>query len=59
MPTTNSAYGTGKENQIFNENSHLKPISTYAKHKVIVEKIIKNNNAISLRLATVFGMYQE
>ena len=38
MPTTNSAYGTGKENQIFNENSHLKPISTYAKHKVIVEK---------------------
>ena len=57
MPTTNSAYGTGKENQIFNENSHLKPISTYAKHKVIVEKkLLKNNNAISLRLATVFGM---
>ena len=57
MPTTNSAYGTGKENQIFNENSHLKPISTYAKHKVIVEKqLLKNINAISLRLATVFGM---
>jgi nucleoside-diphosphate-sugar epimerase len=57
MPTTNSAYGHGKENEIFDEKSKLKPISLYAKHKVIVEKELMNlNNAISLRLATVFGM---
>ncbi len=57
MPTTNSAYGTGKKGQVFDENSELKPISTYAKHKVEVEEsLMKKNNFISLRLATVFGM---
>ncbi len=57
MPTTNSAYGHGKENQIFDEKSKLKPISLYAKHKVIVEEELMNlDNAVSLRLATVFGM---
>ena len=57
MPTTNSAYGSGRLNEIFNENSKLNPISTYAKHKVLVEKhLMKKENIISLRLATVFGM---
>lgn len=57
MPTTNSAYGKGEKNQIFDENSKLKPISLYAKHKVEVEKkLTETNNFISLRLATVFGM---
>jgi nucleoside-diphosphate-sugar epimerase len=57
MPTTNSAYGKGKDGQIFTEKSILKPISLYAKHKVLVEeKLMKRKNSISLRLATVFGM---
>ena len=57
MPTTNSAYGRGKEKEIFDENSKLNPISLYAQHKVAVEKELSNlNNFISLRLATVFGM---
>ena len=57
MPTTNSAYGKGKINEVFDEKSKLKPISQYANHKLIVEKqLMKNENAISLRLATVFGM---
>jgi len=56
MPTTNSAYGTSK-GKVCNEDSELNPISTYAKHKVIVEKeLMKKKNWISFRLATVFGM---
>jgi nucleoside-diphosphate-sugar epimerase len=56
MPTTNSAYGKGESNEVFDENSELNPISIYAKHKVVVEENLQNlNNFISLRLATVFG----
>lgn len=57
MPTTNSAYGTGDENNFCTEESPLRPISSYAKEKVKVEKILmERENAISYRLATVFGM---
>jgi nucleoside-diphosphate-sugar epimerase len=57
MPTTNSAYGTTEPGTITTENSELKPISTYAQHKVKVEKeLMKRGNATSFRLATVFGM---
>jgi len=57
MPTTNSAYGTGDENNFCTEESPLNPISTYAKEKVKVEKeLMQRENAISFRLATVFGM---
>jgi len=57
MPTTNSAYGTGDENNQCNEDSPLKPISQYAIEKVEVEKeLMSRENAISFRLATVFGM---
>lgn len=57
MPTTNSAYGSGDENNFCDEDSPLKPLSLYAKQKVELEKeLIKKNNFISLRLATVFGM---
>jgi len=56
MPTTNSAYGKGDENNFCDENSILNPISTYAKTKVEVEKILmEHENSISFRLATVFG----
>ena len=57
MPTTNSAYGKGDVNNFCDENSKLNPLSTYAKHKVEVEKeLLQRKNVISFRLATVFGM---
>ncbi len=57
MPTTNSAYGSGDENNFCTEESPLRPMSLYAKEKVKVEeKLLHHTNAISFRLATVFGM---
>ena len=57
MPTTNSAYGTGDQNNFCTEDSPLNPISLYAKEKVGIEKeLMQRENAISFRLATVFGM---
>jgi nucleoside-diphosphate-sugar epimerase len=57
MPTTNSAYGSGDENNYCTEDSPLKPISKYAIDKVAVEKeLMEHRSAISFRLATVFGM---
>ncbi|WP_089729180.1 NAD-dependent epimerase/dehydratase family protein [Candidatus Thiosymbion oneisti] len=57
MPTTNSAYGTGDENNYCNEESPLRPLSQYAIEKVEIEKqLMDHPNAISFRLATVFGM---
>jgi nucleoside-diphosphate-sugar epimerase len=54
MPTTNSAYGTG---DLCTEESPLNPLSSYARDKVEVEKVLmQHENAISFRLATVFGM---
>lgn len=57
MPTTNSAYGSGDEGNFCSETSPLNPISKYAIDKVAVEKeLMQHPNAISFRLATVFGM---
>lgn len=57
MPTTNSAYGTGNKDNYCDETSPLNPISQYAQEKVEVEQqLMTHQNAISLRLATVFGM---
>lgn len=57
MPTTNSAYGSGDENNFCTEESPLNPISEYAIEKVKVEESLMNHaNVISYRLATVFGM---
>ena len=57
MPTTNSAYGTGDKDNYCNEESPLRPISQYAIEKVGIEKeLMQHPNAISFRLATVFGM---
>ena len=57
MPTTNSAYGFGDKNNYCNEESKLNPISQYAIDKVNIEKeLMQRENAISFRLATVFGM---
>jgi len=57
MPTTNSAYGTGDKDNYCSEESPLRPISQYAIEKVEIEKeLMQHPNAISFRLATVFGM---
>lgn len=57
MPTTNSAYGTGDANNFCTEESPLRPMSKYAIDKVAVEQeLMQHPNAISFRLATVFGM---
>lgn len=57
MPTTNSAYGSGDKNNFCTEESPLNPISKYAIDKVEIEKaLMEHPNAISFRLATVFGM---
>jgi len=55
MPTTESSYGSNAD--VCNEETPLNPLSTYAKHKVIVENsLLSRGNCVSLRLATVFGM---
>ena len=57
MPTTNSAYGSGDENNYCDENSPLNPLSLYARDKVTVEEaLMQHKNATSFRLATVFGI---
>ena len=57
MPTTNSAYGSGNNDNFCDEKSPLNPISKYALDKVAVEKkLMERENSISFRLATVFGM---
>jgi len=55
-PTTNSGYGISAKDNFCTENSPLNPISLYGQTKVDTEKMLLNSgNAISLRLATVFG----
>ncbi len=57
IPITNSGYGIGDKNQECDEESPLRPISLYGVSKVDAEKaVLDRGNAISLRLATVFGM---
>ncbi|HRF56898.1 MAG TPA: SDR family oxidoreductase [Campylobacterales bacterium] len=56
-PTTNSGYGIGEKGIYCTEKTPLRPISTYGKTKVEAEEIVLNRgNAITFRLATVFGM---
>jgi nucleoside-diphosphate-sugar epimerase len=57
MPITNSGYGVGEAGKFCTEETPLRPISLYGIHKVEVEKaVLDHGNAISFRLATVFGM---
>ena len=56
-PCTNSGYGIGEEGIFCTEESSLNPISLYGKLKVEAEKILlEKGNAITFRLATVFGI---
>ena len=57
FPTTNSGYGVGESDGFCTEETPLRPISEYAQTKVRVEQaFLDKGNAITLRLATVFGL---
>lgn len=56
-PTTNSGYGTQSGETYCTEETPLEPISLYGQTKVQAEvEVLNSPNAITLRLATVFGM---
>lgn len=56
-PTTNSGYGTQSGDLYCTEDTPLEPISLYGRTKVEAERLLLDSpNAITLRLATVFGM---
>jgi nucleoside-diphosphate-sugar epimerase len=56
FPTTNSGYGIGQEGIYCTEETPMRPISLYGQLKVDIEKqILESGDAITLRLATVFG----
>jgi len=57
FPTTNSGYGIGQDGIHCTEETPLKPISLYGITKVKAEEaLLQKGNAITFRLATVFGM---
>jgi nucleoside-diphosphate-sugar epimerase len=57
MPITNSGYGIGEKGKFCTEETPLRPISLYGTTKVEAEAAaLERGNAISFRLATVFGM---
>ncbi len=56
FPVTNSGYGIGQPGVPCTEESPLRPISLYGETKVKAERVVLDRgNAITLRLATVFG----
>ena len=57
MPMTNSGYGVGEKGKFCTEESPLRPISLYgATRSRPRQALLDRGNAISFRLATVFGM---
>ena len=57
FPTTNSGYGIGEKDSFCTEETPLRPISEYGRMKVEIEKaFLGKGNAVTFRLATVFGM---
>ena len=57
LPNTNSGYGIGEKQSFCTEESPLRPISLYGKTKVEAElAVLEAGNAVTFRLATVFGM---
>ncbi len=57
FPNTNSGYGVGQEGIHCTEESPLRPVSLYGRLKVEAEKaILEAGNAVTFRLATVFGI---
>ncbi len=57
FPNSNSGYGLGQNNLFCTEKTPLNPVSLYGKLKVDIEKkLLQTKQAVSLRLATVFGI---
>ncbi len=57
FPTTNSGYGIGQQGIQCTEKTPMNPISLYGRLKVKAEQdLLESGNAITLRLATVFGI---
>lgn len=58
LPITNSGYGIGEPGKFCTEETPIRPISLYGRDKVAVEQTLldRHANAISFRLATVFGI---
>ncbi len=57
LPNTNSGYGIGESGKLCTEETPLSPISLYGRDKVDAETaVLEHENALSFRLATVFGM---
>ncbi|MFC1929134.1 NAD-dependent epimerase/dehydratase family protein [Chloroflexota bacterium] len=57
FPNTNSGYGIGEKGIYCTEETPLRPVSLYGRLKIEAEKLILDDgNAITLRLATVFGI---
>ena len=57
FPTTNSGYGTTSGEVYCTEETPLNPISIYGRTKVAAEEaLLEAGNAVTLRLATVFGV---
>ena len=57
FPNTNSGYGIGSDTEYCTEETPLNPISEYGITKCkIEEEFLSLGNAITFRLATVFGM---
>ncbi|MGQ0636919.1 MAG: NAD-dependent epimerase/dehydratase family protein [Planctomycetaceae bacterium] len=57
LPNTNSGYGAKSGETFCTEDSPLEPISLYGRTKVQAElEMLESPRAITLRLATVFGM---
>ena len=57
LPVTNSGYGIGEKHAHCTEETPLRPVTLYGRTKVEAEQaVLERGNAISFRLATVFGM---
>jgi nucleoside-diphosphate-sugar epimerase len=58
LPITNSGYGVGEAGKYCTEETPIRPVSLYGRDKVEVERALLDRHpaAVSLRLATVFGM---
>jgi len=57
FPTTNSGYGVGETDVFCTETTPLRPVSLYGQLKVDAETLVLDRpNALTLRLATVFGI---
>jgi nucleoside-diphosphate-sugar epimerase len=57
FPNSNSGYGIGEPGKFCTEETPLRPLTLYGRTKVEAEKaILDARNAITFRLATVFGL---